>query len=86
MLLTPETGVVELLLNNYKNNNHEELSRFLIKSSLKRWIMTYNDIPYIKSLYKKMKIKEFTIHHNAHYSKVGKEIMIFPKKFIPIDI
>lgn len=75
-----------LYLNNYKDDNHKELSDFLIKSSLKKWIMTYNDVSYIKKIYKEMKIKKFTIHHNAHYSKVGKEIMIFPKKFMPADI
>ncbi len=75
-----------LYLNNYKNNNHEELSKFLTKSSLKKWIMTYNDISYIKNLYKKMQVKKFIIQHNAHYSKTGKEIMIFPNKFIPVNI
>ncbi|MDE0151177.1 MAG: DNA adenine methylase [Bdellovibrionales bacterium] len=68
-----------LYLNNYKNNNHEELSNFLTKSSLKKWVMTYNDVPYIKNLYKNMQIKNFVIQHNAHYSKIGKEIIIFPK-------
>ena len=71
-----------LYLNNYNNNDHKKLSEFLIKSSLKKWIMTYNDIPYIKTLYKKMPINEFEIQHDAHYSKVGKEIVIFPKQFI----
>ncbi|MDE0119139.1 MAG: hypothetical protein OXM55_03925 [Bdellovibrionales bacterium] len=75
-----------LYLNNYKNDDHEDLSKFLIKSSLKKWIMTYNDISYIKNLYKKMYVKKFMIQHNAQYSKTGKEIMIFPKKLIPVDI
>ena len=75
-----------LYLNNYKNGNHEELSKFLTKSSLKKWIITYNDISYIKNLYKKMQVKKFVIHHNAHYSKTGKEIMIFPKRFLAVKI
>lgn len=71
-----------LYLNNYNNNDHKRLSEFLMRSSLKKWIMTYNNRDYIKTLYKKMLIKEFKIQHDAHYSKVGKEIVIFPKQFI----
>ena len=32
-----------LYLNHYKNKDHEKLSRFLKKSSLK-WVMTYDDV------------------------------------------
>lgn len=71
-----------LYLNNYNDNDHKELSNFLIRSPLKKWIMTYNDISFIKNLYKKMLIKNFKIRHDAHYSKVGREIAIFPKTFV----
>ncbi len=73
-----------LYLNNYKNDDHKKLAKFLAQSVLKKWIMTYNDVLQIKGLYKKMPIKGFKIQHDAHYSKVGKEIMIFPKRSIVI--
>ncbi len=75
-----------LYLNNYNNNDHKKLSEFLVRSSLKKWIMTYNDVSYIKTLYKKMPIREFEIQHDAHYSKIGKEIVIFPKKLLSAGI
>ena len=68
-----------LYLNNYRNRDHERLSQFLIKSSLKKWIMTYNDVSYIKRLYKNLPMMNFEIQHDAQFSKVGREIMIFPK-------
>ena len=77
---------ISLYLNNYKNKDHEQLSNFLMKSSLKKWIMTYNAVSPIKNLYKELPIKEFEIQHEAHYSKIGKEIMIFPKKIISTEI
>ena len=70
-----------LYLNNYNNDDHKKLSEFLIRSPLKKWIMTYNDVLHIKTLYKKMPITGFKIQHDAHYSKMGREIMIFPKKY-----
>ena len=75
-----------LYLNHYTNKEHENLSEFLEKSSFKKWIMTYDDVPYIKNLYATMHTKEFTIQHNAYESKIGREVMIFPKSLVPISI
>ncbi len=75
-----------LYLNHYSNKDHENLSEFLEKSSFKKWIMTYDDVPYIKNLYATMRTKGFAIQHNAYKSKVGREVMIFPKEFIPVSI
>lgn len=68
-----------LYLNHYNNKDHKELSKFLEKSPLKKWIMTYDDVSYIKNLYSKMRTKRFAIQHNAYKSKIGREVMIFPK-------
>ncbi|MGI6373978.1 MAG: DNA adenine methylase [Patescibacteria group bacterium] len=75
-----------LYLNHYSNKDHENLSEFLEKSSFKKWIMTYDDVPYIKNLYATMRTKGFAIQHNAYESKVGREVMIFPKEFIPVNL
>jgi DNA adenine methylase len=75
-----------LYLNHYSNKDHENLSEFLEKSSFKKWIMTYDDVPYIKNLYATMRTKGFAIQHNAYESKVGREVMIFPKEFIPVSL
>lgn len=75
-----------LYLNHYRNNDHENLSEFLEKSSFKKWVMTYDDVPYIKDLYATMCTKGFAIRHNAYVSRVGREVMIFPKEFIAVNI
>ena len=75
-----------LYLNHYNEKDHEKLSEFLKKSSFKRWVMTYDDVPYINSLYAKMRIRNFSIQHNAHKSKTGREVMIFPRGFVPVKI
>ena len=75
-----------LYLNHYSNKDHENLSKFLGKSLFKKWIMTYDDVPYIKNLYVTMRTKGFAIQHNAYESKIGREVMIFPKEFVPVII
>jgi DNA adenine methylase len=75
-----------LYLNHYNNKDHKKLSEFLEKSSLKKWIMTYDDVSYIDNLYVKMQTKKFVIQHSAYKSKIGREVMIFPEGFIPVNI
>lgn len=48
--------------------------------------MTYDDVPYIKNLYATMRTKGFAIQHNAYESKIGREVMIFPKEFVSVTI
>lgn len=75
-----------LYLNHYNNKDHEKLSKFLEQSSLKKWVMTYDDVSYIKNLYSKMRIKGFAIQHNAYKSKIGKEVMIFSDNSVSVGI
>lgn len=75
-----------LYLNHYENTNHEQLANFLEKSYLKKWIMTYDDVTYIKKLYPKMEKRSFVISHHAHQTKLGKEIMISPQSIKLINI
>ncbi|MDD5749351.1 MAG: DNA adenine methylase [Patescibacteria group bacterium] len=75
-----------LYLNHYSNKDHENLSEFLGESSFKKWIMTYDDVPYIKNLYASMRLRGFAIQHNAYESKIGREVMIFPKELSPVKV
>ena len=65
-----------LYLNHYNNEDHQKLAEFLETSSLK-WIMTYDNIPYIENLYSGRQTNKFSVQHNAYKSRVGKEIMVF---------
>ncbi|MBE7524800.1 DNA adenine methylase [Patescibacteria group bacterium] len=66
-----------LYLNHYNKKDHENLSEFLEKSAFKKWVMTYDNVPYIKNLYATMRTRGFAIQHNAYESKIGREVMIF---------
>ncbi len=76
-----------LYLNHYSNKNHEELLKILQNTSLK-WVMTYDDNPYIYNLYKDFRKIRFSMNHSAFKSKKGKEILIFSDlvKSVPMQI
>ena len=67
-----------LYLNHYNDEEHTELLNFLEQSSLK-WLMTYDDVDFIKNLYQNFKKTQFVINHSAYKSKKGKEVAIFSK-------
>lgn len=65
-----------LYLNHYVDKDHKKLLKVLEKSSLK-WVMTYDDVPYIQNLYNKFKKNKFIINHSAFEARRGKEVLIF---------
>ncbi len=72
-----------LYLNHYNDEDHQKLAKFLETSFLK-WIMTYDNVPYIKNLYSKKRTNRFSVQHNAFESRVGREIMIFSDDIVKI--
>ena len=68
-----------LYLNYYQKENHEKLASFLETTSLKNWILTYDDNPLVKDLYSKMKRDSFFLNHSAYEARRGKELMISPR-------
>lgn len=74
-----------LYMNHYLNKDHEKLSKYLNKSSLK-WVMTYDDVSFIRNLYSQLRKSKFVINHSAYRSKPGKEIMIFSNNVTKVAI
>ncbi|MFA5393813.1 MAG: DNA adenine methylase [Candidatus Ratteibacteria bacterium] len=74
-----------LYLNHYIDEDHRNLSKLLEKSSLK-WIMTYDDVSYIKNLYAKFRKSKFVINHSAFKARQGKEILIFSDNVAKVAI
>lgn len=72
-----------LYLNHYINKDHKKLSKFLEKSSLK-WVMTYDNVPYIQNLYDKFKKSDFVINHSAFKARRGKEVLIFSDNVVKV--
>ena len=58
----------------HEHFDHEKL--FTIISKKKNWIMTYNNCPYITSLYKNYKIIETSWSYGMNKSKKSSEIVI----------
>jgi DNA adenine methylase len=65
-----------LYLNHFDDRQHEQLAECLNAFPRASWVLTYDNVPEIRSLYERRKIVQFALAYSAHSSRVGSEIMI----------
>ena len=65
-----------LYLNFYNKSDHHALSECIKEIYNSRWLLSYDNTSYIKSLYKNQKIQEYVLNYSASITKNGKEIII----------
>ena len=66
-----------LYLNHYQPNDHQKVGQAIKKISNSRWIVSYDNVPEIKKIYKGCNNIEYSFFHTAHRAKIGKEILFF---------
>lgn len=71
-----------LYTNYYERDDHREISLAIKEIKNSRWIISYDNVPEIKSLYRGFKKIEYSFLHTAHKPRDGKEILFFDKNLI----
>lgn len=71
-----------LYVNYYKDKDHLRISEEIKKINNYRWIVSYDNVPWIKSLYDEFKNIEYSFWYTAHAPKRGNEILFFDKSLI----
>jgi DNA adenine methylase len=66
----------ELYLNHYQPDDHAQLAAFIKRQGF-RWVMSYDDISEIRSLYEDCNTTPFLIDYSAHSRKQGKELLVY---------
>lgn len=66
-----------LYMNHYQEDNHQSVCDRILAIKGKKWIVSYDNVPQIKSLYKECSKKEYSFKHTAYKSIEGKEILFF---------
>ena len=65
-----------LYMNYFSESDHNELSRF-VKSLNKKWMVSYDNNPFILNLYSEMNRVLYKLSQSAS-NRVGNEVLIFP--------
>lgn len=68
-----------LYMNSYKPDSHKKVSERIQKIKNAKWIVSYDDVPEIRSLYKNKNVqkKSYSFIHTAYTPRIGKEILFF---------
>ena len=67
----------ELYLNHYSHEDHAELARYVKRQGRLKWVLTYDDVPQVHSLYPSRAKKQFSLAYSASGRKRGREILIW---------
>jgi DNA adenine methylase len=65
-----------LYLNHYGSEDHKNLSIFLNKNPDFNWILTYDNVPEITSLYSERQQFSFGLYYHTNTPKIGQEVLI----------
>ena len=65
-----------MYLNHYKERDHVKLAKFICKRKKFKWIMSYDNVEEISTLYKSMNQISINLTYTAHIPKVGSELLI----------
>ena len=76
----------ELYQNSYSHGDHVNLSQAIIeKLKWRKWIVTYDNVNEIKSMYSKMDSLQFGLNYSLQEKRAGTEVMFFSKGTIRPD-
>lgn len=64
-------------LNYYNDTDHQNIANTISEIANCKWIVSYDNVPFITSLYSKYRQQCFELNYSASNSGKGKEIMVF---------
>ncbi|VVE80246.1 DNA adenine methylase [Pandoraea sputorum] len=72
----------ELYRNHFTHEDHAELAK-AVRTIKQRWMVTYDDTPEIRSLYKRYPMYTHRLNYTAQVKRIGTEILVLAPKLIP---
>lgn len=63
--------------NHYTPEDHRKIGELITSQSTHPWIVSYDDVPEIRSIYSQWSIEDYQLYYNANERKLGSEIMFF---------
>lgn len=71
----------QLYLDHYAHTDHAKLADFLRAHAAFIWVMSYDNVPQIRKLYRPFRQVSFNLGYSAHDWRLGKELLIFNTSF-----
>ena len=74
-----------LYMNYFNDDDHREIAAAVASISHGKWVVTYDNHPFIAALYSRYRQKEFSLKYSTTNGKRGKEIMIFSDNLMEVE-
>jgi DNA adenine methylase len=71
-----------LYLNSMEVEDHVALAKVLLNNPPFNWVLTYDNVPEIRQLYRKLGPKPFELSYSAYKRRVGKELVVFDPRLV----
>lgn len=65
-----------LYMDYYKQENHQSLADFLREMALFDWVLSYDNVPEIRMMYKSFPLYEFDLNYSVRTIRKGKELLL----------
>lgn len=75
-----------LYMNYFNNDNHREIAAAVAGIRHGKWVVTYDNHPFIAALYSRYRQHEFSLNYSTTNGRKGKEIMIYSDNLMVIGI
>lgn len=66
-----------LYMNYYVDKDHENIANIVYNIKEHKWVVSYDNVPFITNLYRDFRQQEFELNYYAGTVSKGKEVMIF---------
>jgi DNA adenine methylase len=66
----------DLYMNHYASGDHREVAKFVQAGLDMPWVMTYDDVPEIRRLYRRLRLVPLVLDYSARSRRQGREMLI----------
>ena len=67
----------DLYLNRYTSEDHSSLAAFVKEKLACSWILTYDNVPAVRRLYRHYRMRSYRLDYTADTRRQGREVMVF---------
>ena len=66
-----------LYMNYYKDSDHRDIKSLVSRLGQMKWVVSYDNSEFIKSLYQEFRHQEFRLNYSANNNGTGTEVIFF---------
>ncbi len=76
-----------LYLNSYKGQDHKNLARYIQRQGTLKWVMSYDDTPFIREIYETRVLSHFSLQYSLQRKQRAWELLIAPSHVqLPVSV